>query len=286
MRSWGAGALVALGIAAAGTAAPAQPVQEVVWGRFLAPSPGRAEPIGSYTNGCLLGGVALPADGPGYQVIRLSRNRFYGHPVVIDYLKALGQRVAAAGLGTALVGDIAQPRGGPMPSGHRSHQTGLDADIWLRLDLPRLPPEARESLTPVVVVDQETLRVDPALFTPMQAELIRLAASDSRVARIFVHPAIKLALCGMRWPDRSWLQVVRPWHGHDSHFHVRLACPPGAAGCEAQDPPATGEGCGEELMAWLPDPLHPRRPSPPRPALPRVPPPMPAACQALLASGQ
>ena len=30
-----------------------------------------------------------------------------------------------------LVGDMAQARGGPMLTGHASHQVGLDADIWL-----------------------------------------------------------------------------------------------------------------------------------------------------------
>jgi penicillin-insensitive murein DD-endopeptidase len=30
-----------------------------------------------------------------------------------------------------LIGDMAQPRGGPMITGHESHQIGLDADIWL-----------------------------------------------------------------------------------------------------------------------------------------------------------
>jgi hypothetical protein len=34
------------------------------------------------------------------------------------------------------IGDISQPRGGPMTSGHASHQIGLDADIWM------LPPRS------------------------------------------------------------------------------------------------------------------------------------------------
>src|SRR5579862_1298951 len=38
-------------------------------------SPGPAQAIGTYTKGCLAGGVALPADGPNWQVMRPSRNR-------------------------------------------------------------------------------------------------------------------------------------------------------------------------------------------------------------------
>ncbi len=252
--------------------------QDRPWGGFTAPSAGPAEPIGSYANGCLQGGVALPAEGEGYQVVRLSRNRYYGHPTMIAFLQDMGRRAAAAGLGTVLVADIAMPRGGPFLTGHRSHQTGLDADIWLRLDLPMLARARREDLSSVVVVDRRAQRVDPAIWTRAHGELIRLAAVDPRVDRIFVHPAIKLALCEMRWSDRGFLRTVRPWFGHDSHFHIRLHCPPDGR----HDPLPAGEGCGTDLMAWFAPPAAP----PTRPAAAPPRPPLPALCQAMLRGGE
>ena len=60
-----------------------------------------------------------------------------------------------------------------------------------------------------------------------------------QVARIFVHPAIKKALCQMApqvGKDTSWLGKVRPWWNHHYHFHIRLTCPPGSEGCENQKP--------------------------------------------------
>lgn len=250
------------------------------WAAVNTPTPAPAAAIGSYANGCLSGAVALPPEGTGYQVIRLSRGRFYGHPDLIDVLERLGQRVAGAGLGIAVVGDLSQPRGGPMPFGHASHQTGLDADIWLRLDLPRLPRAAREDLTERSMIDPVTRRIDPAVWSEAQETLIRLAADDRRVARIFVAPGIKLALCNHDWSDRSWLRKVRPWFGHTGHLHLRLHCPnDGSIACRDQEVPPPGDGCGAELQSWLDPPQR-------RPPTPRPPPALPAGCAEILkASG-
>src|SRR5690606_9570375 len=81
--------------------------------------------VGSYAKGCLAGGAALPIDGPNWQVMRLSRNRNWGHPVLVDVLKRLAADVGRDGAGGLLIGDMAQPRGGPMMTGHASHQIGL-----------------------------------------------------------------------------------------------------------------------------------------------------------------
>lgn len=264
----------------AGGGGPAE-ARDRAWDRPAAPSEGPAQAIGRYAGGCLAGGVALPPEGPGYQVIRLSRNRFFGHPETILYLQDLGRRLEQAGLGVALVGDITQPRGGPMPFGHASHQSGLDADIWLRLDQPRLSREDRETVTARLMVNRDAWQIDRAAWGPDQAEMLRLAAEDERVSRIFVHPVIKRELCQQDWPDRSWLRVVRPWFGHDAHFHVRLHCPEGSVGCEAQEPPPPGDGCGAELASWFPDPNRPPAPPTPPAADRPPPPPLPVACSAV-----
>src|SRR5439155_4080236 len=103
-----------------------------VFGAATSPAPGPARAIGSYTKGCVAGAIALPADGPTWQVMRPSRDRAWGHPVLIAFLERLAAQAAAtAGWPGLLVGDIAQPRGGPMLTGHESPQLGIGADIWL-----------------------------------------------------------------------------------------------------------------------------------------------------------
>lgn len=68
--------------------------------------------IGSYTNGCISGASALPINGKGYQLMRLSRQRIYGHPVLTHFIQQLGERVAQEKIGVLLIGDLGQPRGG------------------------------------------------------------------------------------------------------------------------------------------------------------------------------
>lgn len=241
-------------VAAAGTdkGEKFEKVDRASWSAVRAPTAGAAQAIGGYAKGCVAGAVALPPEGPGYQVIRLQRSRYYGHPVLIQFLRDFGRRMEQAHLGTALVGDMSQPRGGPMSFGHASHQIGLDADIWLRLDLPSLPREKRENLQEVRMTTGSVVRVNPEVFTTRQMEMIRLAASDPRVSRIFVNPAIKLALCQRTWADRSWLRLIRPWWGHDAHFHIRLHCPADSPDCEEQKALPAGDGCEDDLLSWLP----------------------------------
>lgn len=265
----------------AGTAAAGPERASELFAARGAPAPGAAAPHGGHARGCLAGAVALPETGPHWQAVRLSRNRNWGHPAMIAFIGRLGRRVAGAGWPRLLVGDIGQPRGGPMPGGHRSHQLGLDADIWLRLPGPApLSREAREALASVSVVRPDRLAVNGA-WRPEHAALIRLAAEDAAVERIFVNPAIKRALCqAPSAGDRGWLRKVRPWWGHDSHIHVRLACPEGAAGCVAQVPPPPGDGCGEELAWWFtPEALDPPPPAVPPAELTLA--DLPPACRAL-----
>src|SRR5512135_1206735 len=107
------------------------PAMQLFGGKQL-PSLGKAMAIGYYPRGCLAGGVELPINGPTWQVMRLSRNRNWGHPSLIRVLESLANKARAqAGWPGLLVGDMSQPRGGPMLTGHASHQVGLDADIWL-----------------------------------------------------------------------------------------------------------------------------------------------------------
>ncbi|OOF37604.1 penicillin-insensitive murein endopeptidase [Rodentibacter heidelbergensis] len=252
------------------------------WQQIKRPIPsedGMAKPIGSYSNGCIIGAQALPIKGEGYQVIRMNRNRYYGHPEMISYLKRLGEKAKAAGLPTMLVGDIAMPGGGRFLTGHASHQMGLDADIWLRMGAMSDADALNSDGKGLLVVDRKAQRVDERVWNSHHATLIKLAAQEPNVTRIFVNPAIKVKLCQTAGHDRGWLNKIRPWFGHDSHFHVRLKCPADAAYCEDQAPVPAGDGCGDELYSWF-EPAKPGAGS----SKPKVVPPEPFLCQQILNS--
>ena len=203
--------------------------------------------------------------------MRLSRNRNWGNPVLVDFLERLAAKAPSVGWNGLLVGDMSQPRGGPMSSGHASHQIGLDADIWLT-PMPKreFSYDEREKVSAVSMLARDTLSVDPAKFSDKQFGIIRLAAKQPEVERIFVNRAIKKALCERTTGDRSWLAKVRPWWGHDFHFHVRIACPKNSPTCKPQAEPPSGDGCGAELQSWYAPPPKPTKPSKPKPPPPEI----------------
>ncbi len=243
------------------------------WETFTAPLSGPTRVIGRHAGGCIQGAATLSVLGTGHRVVRPARNRHHGHPELVDFVQDLGRAATTAGLGRVLVGDMAQPRGGPMPSGHRSHQNGLDVDMSYRLDPvdgegSPIPPHRAFSVSMV-----RGTGLDPRHWSPAQATLLRLAAEDPRVRRIFVNPVIKRALC--QAGRQPWLHQLRPWWGHDGHFHVRLSCPPGDSECIDQAEPPAGDGCDEDLDGWVRDRHRP-------PARRADPPPLPPACAAVL----
>jgi penicillin-insensitive murein endopeptidase len=254
--------ILALLAPAAQAAAQERPAKEL-FGATPLPAALPPEPIGFYSRGCLSGGVQLPPDGPTWQAMRLSRNRQWGLPILVDFIEKLAHDAATLdGWPGLLVGDLAQPRGGPMLTGHASHQTGLDGDIWLTpMPERRLTEQEREDISAVAVVEPGPHQVFAEIWTPAHGRLIRRAALDPRVERIFVAPGIKKKLCETAGEDRAWLRKVRPYYGHNYHFHVRLSCPPGAP-CRKQSPPPPGDGCGSDLDWWFTDePYRPAQPS-------------------------
>lgn len=237
-----------------------------------------AEAIGSAAAGCVRDASALPLDSDDYQVLRQERRRFWGHSSTVDFVTGLAAAAHRAGAGRLLVADMALARGGPMPSGHASHQNGLDVDIWFRLSAARLSKGELESPKPVAMVAGN--RVSRA-WTPVQARMVELAARAPEVDRIFINPVIKQALCRQAPDaDREWLGKLRPWWGHDEHFHVRMVCPADSPLCEPQKPIPEGDGCGAELESWLTKPTSPAPPDRPH-VQTRA---MPEACGHLLAA--
>ena len=226
--------------------------------------------FGSYAKGCLAGAEQLAESGPTWQAMRLSRNRNWGHPETIDYIQKLSQRARnLRGWNGLYIGDISQPRGGPMLSGHASHQNGLDVDIWLRrADDLSLSPAQREEILSTSLRRAQGAYINDK-WTGQHLQLLKYAAQDPRVARIFIFPGAKVKMCKQASGDRAWLRKIRPWWGHHSHFHVRLKCPAGLQDCVNQPPPPKGDGC-KEAEKWVarilnPPKVKPKPPGPPRP---------------------
>ena len=153
-----------------------------------------------------------------------------------------------------------------MLTGHRSHQIGLDIDIWMRpADDISLSRRAREEISSISLRRNKGAFVNQS-WTRAHHEILKAAAKDKAVARIFVFPGAKVQMCKDETGNRRWLRKIRPWWGHHYHFHVRLACPKGAAGCVDQAPPPAGDGCAD-AQRWVDDILNPPPPDPnaPRP---------------------
>ncbi|MEP3300254.1 MAG: penicillin-insensitive murein endopeptidase [Pseudoruegeria sp.] len=282
------GVLFVIGLA---FSAQAETAAKQYFGAKNAGSSQKAAPYGSYAKGCLAGGVQLAETGPYWQAMRLSRNRNWAHPETVKFVQRLAKKASKQkGWNGLYIGDMSQPRGGPMLSGHRSHQIGLDADIWM---LPannlKLSRKQRENISSVSLRKNEGAYVN-SKWTRQHHEIIKAAAKDKTVARIFLFPGAKVQMCKDEKGNRSYLRKIRPWWGHHYHFHVRLACPKGTKGCVDQAAPPKGDGCAE-AQQWVdnilnPPPSKPRDPNAPKPKPRRelVLADLPQACSSVLRS--
>lgn len=251
------------------------------------PSIGKALAIGYYPRGCLQGGVPLPVTGKTWQVMRLSRNRNWGHPELVKFLERFAPLAAkATGWHGILVGDMAQPRGGPLPFGHMSHQIGLDVDIWF-MPMPDhvLSKEEREKTSAINLVANDWKHVNPKTWSPSDVAFIRTAAEQPEVERVLVNAAIKKEMCRMQGDKHpSWMDKVRPWYGHNDHIHVRLKCPADSPNCRKQPSVPESAGCGEKDLAfWFSDKvLHPKKKVGGKPPKPLMLADLPPACKNVL----
>ncbi|MBC3251751.1 penicillin-insensitive murein endopeptidase [Serratia fonticola] len=248
------------------------------WQKIDHPVGGTAQAVGGFANGCIIGAHPLPLNSPDYQVMRTDQRRYFGHPDLLAFIQRLSSQANQKALGTVLIGDMAMPAGGRFSSGHASHQSGLDVDIWLQLPRQRWSAQQLLKPQPIDLVSGDGKQVVERQWQPQIESLIKMAAQDSEVTRIFVNPAIKQRLCQDAGADRGWLHKVRPWFGHRAHMHVRLRCPAGSLECLDQDAPPVGDGCGAELASWF----KPHQPN--ANPVKKEPPPLPPTCQALLDS--
>ncbi len=211
-------------------------------------------PIGNYNNGCLMNGIQLNADSPYFQLYHPQNQRHFADLSMVRFLDRYSKKVHAAGIESVLVGDVSTRFGGPFNTGHASHQIGLDVDIEFshrRLPQSRLSTSGNAQM----LVDHGAQTVN-SNFNRKYYDMLMIAAQDPDVERIFVNPAIKVAMCDMTKDERlqPYLRKIRPWFGHSAHFHVRLKCPAGAAQCVRQERPKTLYTIAqekEEALSWF-----------------------------------
>lgn len=266
---------------------PATPAKQL-FGRKRTPAKMRPQAIGFYSRGCVAGARPVEMDGEAWQVMRPSRNRNWGHPELVEVVKRVARRGKEQGVWPGLlIGDMSQPRGGPMLTGHASHQLGLDADIWFTpMPAHKQSVREREFKSAINMVRKDRRDIDTNVWTNGHVNIVRIAAQQPEVQRILVNAAIKKALCRYKGADRSWLAKVRPYWGHNYHFHVRIHCPAGSPNCRKQQPVTGGEGCGKDLAWWFSDrvlnPPKPKKPKKPRKKPQITMAQLPAACSAVL----
>ncbi|MEJ2623655.1 MAG: penicillin-insensitive murein endopeptidase [Pseudolabrys sp.] len=262
-----------------------EPAKEL-FGAVKLPSVGKSRVIGYYSKGCLAGAIELPPDGPHWQAMRLSRNRNWGHPELVRFIKRVSADTAkATGWHGILIGDMAQPRGGPLPYGHRSHQVGLDVDIWYT-PMPdhTLTRKQRETMSATHMVAADGLSVNKN-FTIADAKFLRAVAEEPVVERVLVNAAIKEKMCALEGKHHyAWMAKLRPWYGHTSHIHVRLKCPASSPHCRHQPPVPSGDGCSKKALAyWFSDRvLHPKPAKHHKPRKQIMLANLPAACKTVL----
>src|SRR5262245_18185567 len=188
-----------------------------LFGAVQLPSIGKTVAIGHYHRGCLAAGIEFPINGLNWQVMRVSRNRNWGHPSLIRFLEKFAPAAAkATGWKGILVVDLAQPCGGPSPSNHASHQTGLDVVVWF-LPMPDrvLTNEERDTISAINLVSDDWKSLNPETWTPQHVAFIKAAAQQPEVQRVLVNAAIKKELCRVEAKKpHAWMAKVRPWYGH------------------------------------------------------------------------
>lgn len=164
---------------------------------------------------------------------------FYGTSQLVQLLERAAARVHQRLPGARLsVGELSAERGGSLP-GHRSHESGRDADIaFYMLDARGRPYEpfafAAFGADGVGRRPNAMLRFDDDRNWELVARLV--ADPDARVQHIFVSRTIQrrlLQTAARRRAPRSVVAraeqvMVQPSHGHPhaNHFHVRVYCNP------------------------------------------------------------
>ena len=80
------------------------------WEAVRHPAQGQQRIFGGYNAGCLQGAQAPKETGFGFQFVKLSRNKFWGHSATYEYIERMGQSLRPKNI-SLLIADISMPRG-------------------------------------------------------------------------------------------------------------------------------------------------------------------------------
>lgn len=220
-------------------------------GRTTAARKGPApQSIGAPNNGKLAGAARLKRSKT---VEPRPGTHNFGLPVLVDILKHAAADVASKHRGSVLlVGDLSAAGGGPL-TGHKSHQSGRDADVGFFVANSKGKPiqvhrfmafdgEGKPRTGPAWARfdDARNWALVEALFKEEHREGVQ-------VRFLFVSAELKARL--LAWAakhgakkdvmERAAAAMLSPEHVdvHDDHFHVRLRCPAGMSGCVEESLP-------------------------------------------------
>lgn len=211
-----------------------------------------AESFGKYTDGHIFKSVPLKRNAPGIQTMRPAMAKFYGHTELRDFIYKLGKQTINSGNGQLMIGDLSHKDGGEL-IGHASHQNGLDVDIWFyrpKDTITDLANDQRDSSKFPHFLNPATNEFYPNMWNTKLDNVLKMAASDSRVAKIFVNAGVKRRLCRI-FPGEKFLSKIRPWYRHHEHFHVRLKCPENSPSCENQPEIKSLDCSGDNIDWWF-----------------------------------
>jgi penicillin-insensitive murein DD-endopeptidase len=176
-------------------------------------------------------------DTPHLKVKSSSKSRTYGHPALVLMLERSAKDISKAVLGSVMVvGDLSAKAGGPI-GGHRSHQSGRDADVGFYL---RNEKGNQVVLDQFVKIDGEGKVIGHrgVYFDDVRNwELVRSWLRDKRagISHVFVAAHVRNRLLAYArssnarkaYHDDAAKLLHQPSNSaaHDDHYHVRITCP-------------------------------------------------------------
>lgn len=207
------------------------------------------EAVGFYSNGSLKDGVSIIDRNIDVQKLFISRKKLFATEELLELIDeaSLFLKTNFKSAEPLALGDLAAVNGGKAAR-HASHQNGLDADIvYLKVN-----EKPQDSNNPEWAENFVTKNgVSKNFHTARNFELLKYLASKDNVERIFVDTLIKKELCmfvnitenAKTLSNLEFLRKLRPANLHQTHFHVRIACPKTDLNCISQAAPPAGSGC-------------------------------------------